>query len=870
MSPDHWQRLKALLDQALELPEEQRTAFVEQATVGSPELREELLAMLAGAGADDSVLHTPAGPREHSAGVSGRRLGDFELVSELGSGGMGVVWLARQVSLDREVAVKVLPHSPVLTERAIARFQREARAAGRLSHPGITPVHSVGRDGDTHFFAMEYIPGHDLRHEIELQRDGTGRAPHVGPFLPPQSSPHAIAAVATVVRDVARALQHAHEHGVVHRDVKPHNILLDRAGHPHLVDFGLARDESFGSLSRSGDLAGTPHYMSPEQVKRGTTRVDHRTDVFSLGVVLFELLTLRRPFEGRTSQDVLHRISLSEPPPLRRMNVRVPRDLATVCAKALAKDPDKRYASAGALADDLDRFLRHESVLARPEGALSRMLRAARRHQLVSAAIVALILCALAWKVAGVRADGLQTDQQLASLERLLAQPDWNELAVLDALPSARATADALRRRLADDDGEPPVLERFTARLDTLRAQWLERAPQVLSDVIAPWQPGALVARRSDPSDAVLQLHRVTALFPDDARMRELTSYQALQPSLDVTCEVPGAVVSLRSIDPFTGQPGVPRELGPAPVRGLRLYPGYYRVEVSAPGHRTGEFSRLLRVPLSTTTIVAALRADTEAGDDMLLVPAAVWRTPTGESDGNPDPVGEQVPIEAFLIDRREVSIAEYRAFLRATGRKRPAAWPDQDAWDAAWDDLPATGMTWDDTRAYTEWVGKRLPTHHEWELAARGVAGRPFPWGDGPPGAGPAPALTGQPAPPLASQVVRWAHFASHAVPVRSPSSDATPEGVMHLLGNVKEWTESLIVSQPDPEGGATFIADARWVMGASFGEAPGGAASDDDAPDGNAAAGGADLTLHSFTPASPDMGQLHFGFRCARSLTP
>jgi Tfp pilus assembly protein PilF len=309
-----------------------------------------------------------------------RRLGDFELLRELGRGGMGVVYEARQVSMDRRVALKVLPHHVTASPTALARFKREAATAGKLVHEGIVAIHSVGAEGDVHWFAMELVRGQPLDRWV---RERASRQPDARERL--------LELVELVAR-VADALAHAHAHGVVHRDVKPGNILVRDDGRAVLTDFGLAHVDDLPSLTNSGDFAGTPHYVSPEQAAGGT--VDARSDVFSLGATLYELLAGRRPFEGATPQSVLLAILRDDPPDPHR-HAGVPQDLAAVVLKALEKDPARRYAGAAAFADDLRRFANWQPVLAQLPTRLDRLRRFVRRSPAAAAALALALLLAI-------------------------------------------------------------------------------------------------------------------------------------------------------------------------------------------------------------------------------------------------------------------------------------------------------------------------------------------------------------------------------------------------------------------------------------------------------------------------------------------
>jgi serine/threonine protein kinase/predicted Zn-dependent protease len=382
---------------------------IDRLTAENPALRGELEKCLSGL---ELVHRVGRGLREGRAesesrdfsSVAGGELpesiGDFRIVREIGRGGMGIVYEAEQVSLGRRVALKVLPYASVLDAKQVQRFQLESQAAARLRHSHIVSVFSVGCENGLHFYAMQYVEGRPLsaiiRELRELRDSSASRsAPQdVASSLP--GSSRFFAFVARLVAQIADALEHAHRAGVVHRDVKPSNILVGAAGEAWLTDFGLARVLGDSGPTRSGDLLGTLRYMSPEQA-RGLRDADHRVDVYSIGITLYEALTLRTPFEGKSEHDVHRAILCEEPPPPRRYNPRLHRDLETIVLTCLEKHPEKRYASAGALAKDLRRFLRYEPIEARPPSALSRLGRRAwqRRLPLGAASAFAALLFAV-------------------------------------------------------------------------------------------------------------------------------------------------------------------------------------------------------------------------------------------------------------------------------------------------------------------------------------------------------------------------------------------------------------------------------------------------------------------------------------------
>jgi serine/threonine protein kinase/streptogramin lyase len=332
-------------------------------------------------------------------------LGDFRLVREIGRGGMGVVYEAEQISLGRRVAVKVLPFAAMLDKQQLARFKNEARAAATLDHPHIVAIYSVGVERGVQYYAMQLVDGQSVAQVIAYTRKAI-KAPSSSADAKPEShrstlpdfdSREYFRAVARLGIQAAEALEHAHGNGVLHRDIKPANLLLDDGAKLFVTDFGLARIQDGATLTMTGDVMGTLRYMSPEQALAKRTFVDQRTDVYSLGITLYELLTLQPAFAAEDRQELLQQIASSEPRQPRQVNACVPLDLETIVLKAIEKEPAARYATARDFADDLTRFTSSQPVAARRATPIERLAKWSKRHRRVVAAAASV---AIAWLIA--------------------------------------------------------------------------------------------------------------------------------------------------------------------------------------------------------------------------------------------------------------------------------------------------------------------------------------------------------------------------------------------------------------------------------------------------------------------------------------
>ncbi len=447
------------------------------------------------------------------------RVGPYRLLRTLGHGGMGLVYLARDERLDRFVALKALPSRLSLNARALKRFRREIKAAAQLHDPRIVPIYDVGETDGVPYFTMEYVEGRTLAETVTSLnerglRPGDLKIEHLAqaadPTIPPTFEPAAstngegngtdaarlgsaappgagpplvsgstddvsipahwgasyVETICHMVFDVAGALEHAHEQGVIHRDVKPSNVLVRGDGRALLFDFGLAMVETDESMTLTGDFTGTPFYVSPEQISARQMSLDRRTDVYSLGVSLYELLTLQRPFTGRNTQDVFRNILGREPTLPRKINPMIPRDLETICLTAIEKDPDKRYQSAAEFAADLRRFLSFEPVRARPVSAVTRLARLARRNRAAAIAVALGLVLAVGTPVGLWQANAaIRAERDEADRQRGVAEQEAERAGAASSIAEEQRGVAAVKAREAEEQRRAAEVEADKVRV---------------------------------------------------------------------------------------------------------------------------------------------------------------------------------------------------------------------------------------------------------------------------------------------------------------------------------------------------------------------------------------------------------------------
>ncbi|MFN0059636.1 MAG: bifunctional serine/threonine-protein kinase/formylglycine-generating enzyme family protein [Planctomycetota bacterium] len=668
-----------------------------------------------------------------AAATPPKQLGKFRLERLIGGGGMGVVYLATEWPVERSVALKIIRPEQLFFPGARERFRREIEAVTRLQHPNIAPVYSFGEEDGIPYFAMEWIPGTSLGSVIEslaardpaqlhgsdllsaVQRASTGDE-HASVHLEAEHIYRGtwVDAVLRVMLKIAEAIAHAHERGVIHRDIKPSNILVTPAGRVLLVDFGLAQPQSSDRITQSGALLGSLPYMAPEQLRGEHAAIGERSDVYSLGATLYELLALRLPFAAGDAEQLKTAIVAGAPPALRARNTAVPFDVAVVCLKAMDLDPARRYASAEALARDLRNLIEHRPIEARPTGPILRVRRWAQRHPVLSSVLVLTLLL-------GVALNGWTREVYATWRDNRLYADAWRvaEDAQKFVNPSAPSFVDA------DKVAE---LER-----------WRAEAQRVLPRLDA-WEAAAIELKSQGSDRAIRAEELVTKLAMVRDQQPSLEKWLSVAPLLQHELSAPIWAEVRASIarSPRYGALDLKPQVGLRPLRenprtGLWEFHHVLSAElVSQPG--TG-------VPtIAEVAMDAAIGEpipDAAMGVILVLVPGGrVWSGARQHSTQRPDDcpnvdefavAGEhprELTMAPFFISKYELTCAQYvRITQWYPGSYQPVALPRPLA--------ARRGLDWQRSLRHLRILGLTHPSDDEWEYACRGGATTMFHWGE-------------------------------------------------------------------------------------------------------------------------------------------
>ncbi|MEQ8764810.1 MAG: bifunctional serine/threonine-protein kinase/formylglycine-generating enzyme family protein [Planctomycetota bacterium] len=843
MDSQSWQQIQAVFEDVVDRDPDEWENRVRLRCESEPEVADEVLRLLSATEASEHLLEPPEPPPLP-------KLSGFELEEEIGHGGTGVVHRARDGQTGSVFAIKLLRSRLGLTEREVGEFLKEPQRISTLQHPGIIRVLKVDQEEGVPYFVMELAEGGSLEDWLEMHRDGGLESAHRDTTFGSPGEPYSIR-VAELVLQIAEALDHAHAQGIIHRDIKPANVLLDEAGRPRVTDFGLARVLDVESVSTG--VAGTIHAMSPEQTKGESGGLDYRTDVYSLGVVLYELLTLQRPFEHSDPLRLIANIQNRQPPRPGSIDGQIPTALEAVCLKAMEKEREARYATARDFADDLEKVLKRGSPRAERLFRIRRAWNRCRRYRRPIVTTLGLVgLGAVTIGAREIQKDWREAEELRSRVTAELQIPSAERIGQTEEIQQLQDQRKRLAGTTFGGDSNGELVDRVDEYLNEVQQDWEKRIVESLFSQLEESGPRELLALNgglfAESVNGVADIRRVF----DEANHVELKEPEKwLWPRVSITVGQAAqstASLTIQALSMVAKAHGDPLESDlPLPVVRRPLAPGYYRFELHSEDSGLREFDRLItgfewKVDLELPA-AGGLR---KFNEEVFIAGGHL----NGPSEMEPMcPIGaEGIDVAPFYIDAHEVTLGEFREFLEATERPAPYAWQFLPAGNE-YDDYPAVYLSWYDARAYCEWVGKRLPTHAEWELAARGSSRAEYPWQLSDEGdvnrantAGPIRSRRG----PQEGLAV----FLKEAERVDSRPDATTATGLYHMLGNVSEFTSTWIVEKSQT-GAAEVRLHQVYVMGGAW----------------NADAWQSTLAVHRTFGSDTTHKDVQIGFRCARS---
>ena len=609
-----------------------------------------------------------------------KTISHFRIKKKLGQGGMGTVYLAEDIKLKRDVALKILAHETILSTELQTRFEREAQAVAALNHPNIVIIFEVGEHGNRSFIAMEYVEGQSLREMINSQG------------MP-------IERVIKIVCQVCDGLSHAHEEGIVHRDIKPENILLARNDRVKIADFGIAKLSASTQLTQEGIPIGTPAYMSPEQA-RGELIIDQRSDVFSVGVVLYELLTGKRPFNGENYYVVLDGIRRLTPQPLVSHKPDLSEKFQKIIDNALEKEPKIRYQSVDELSRDLQEM----------RTQLSKQRKSVLNDKGIQQPTAVTL-----------HVDESKNVQQQTKPPQLISTGTSQPLSQSNVQRTVTAGAEnkktANRKQIF-----PSTIGGFVL---VILIWWIWQGMNAETGLSIKTKPSGATVFLNNDSLGLTPFNGTTSLLGKTALRLQKQDYVMIDTSIFITrdentsytfsLELAG-MVTVR-IHPENANIILDEQkINFVRLRNIGLSIGEHKIVVSKKGYDPLSEVFTLKQGLNSVLSYSLKIKSSDPPLGMVYIPAGEFLMGSNDGEDDEKPV-HKVYVNDFFMDKYEVSVEKYKLFVNATSHRKPDSWDDQ----LRKPQRPVVNVSWDDAKTYADWTGKRLPTEAEWEYASRG-----------------------------------------------------------------------------------------------------------------------------------------------------